>query len=366
MVTATVRVPARPETSYEVRIGGDLLPGVLDELRADWPRHRLFVLTDANLRDAGHLDALLGGEAVEHFVIEPPGEVSKHIGTVEAIVAQLERERFGRDTLLVALGGGTVGDIGGFAAAIFKRGVPYVQVPTTTVAQADSAIGGKVGVDSKLSKNAFGAFKNPVRVYVDVATLQTLPERAYRAGLVESIKHALIAAAAYFDYLEQHLEALLARDAEVLVHLCERNCAIKGDVVWRDPEEANLRRILNYGHTIGHAIEAASGYRLLHGEAVAIGIVGAGLIAERMGLAAGVRERATALFRAMSLPVATPPELAGEQLLDIMARDKKARGGVPRFVLLEAIGRVHCPEGQYAIEVRPDVLRAALAALRTA
>jgi len=365
MATATVRVPAKPESSYEVRIGGDLLPGVLAELRADWPRHRLFVLTDADLRKAGHLDALVGGEAVEHFVIEPSGEVSKHIGTVEAIIDRLERERFGRDTLLVALGGGTVGDVGGFAAAIFKRGVPYVQVPTTTVAQADSAIGGKVGVDSDLSKNAFGAFKNPVRVYMDCGVLATLAERDYRASLVETIKHALLAAAAYVDFLEQHLEALLARDAEVLIHLCERNCEIKGDVVWRDPEEANLRRILNYGHTIGHAIEAASGYRLLHGEAVGIGIVGAGLIAERMGIApANVTRRAAALFRRMGLPVATPPELADEQLLDIMTRDKKARGGVPRFVLLAAIGQVHSPEGQVAVDVPQEILKAALAELR--
>ena len=367
MTTASVRVPAKPETSYEVRIGTGLLSQVLAELRADWPGHRQFVVADANLRDAGHLAALLGDQTVDHLVIEPAGESSKHIGTVEAIIGQLERQRFGRDTLLVALGGGTVGDIGGFAAAIFKRGVSYVQVPTTTVAQADSAIGGKVGVDSDLSKNAFGAFKNPVRVYVDCGVLATLAERDYCAGLVETVKHAMIADAGYFAYLESQLDALLAREPEVLMHLGERNCAIKGDVVWRDPEEANLRRILNYGHTIGHAVESASGYGLLHGEAVAIGIVGAGLLAERMGLAsAEVRERATALFRRMGLPVATPPELDDERLLDIMTRDKKAKGGVPRFVLLEALGAVHCPGGHYAVEVPPELLRGALSDLRGA
>jgi 3-dehydroquinate synthase len=299
------------------------------------------------------------------FAIEPPGEASKTLRTVEAIVGQMERERYGRDTALIALGGGVVGDVAGFAAAIFKRGVPCVQVPTTTVALADSAIGGKVGVDSELSKNAYGVFSHPARVYMDCDTVRTLDERHYRAGLVESIKHAMIADAAYFDYLEAHLDQLLARDGETLVHITRLNVAIKGDVVFRDPEEANLRRVLNYGHTIGHAVESASGYALHHGEAVAIGIVGACLIAERLGLAASeARERAVALFRRLGLPLRLPPSLSEGQLLDSMTRDKKARGGAPRFVLLEAIGRVHCPTGQYAVEVPAGLLRAALEGLR--
>ena len=363
--TAIVKVPARPETSYEVRIGRGLLPAVLAELRQDWAGSRFLVVSDGNVQRLGHLAAMLGGEAVEAFVIDPPGEASKTLRTVEAIISRLERERYGRDTLLVALGGGTVGDVAGFAAAIFKRGVPCVQVPTTTVAQADSAIGGKVGVDSDLSKNAYGAFKHPARVYVDVATLATLDGRHYRAGLVESVKHALIADAAYLDYLEARLDAVLARDEAALVELARRNCAVKGDVVFRDPEEANLRRILNFGHTIGHAVETASGYGLLHGEAVAIGIVGACRLAERLGIGApDVRRRAVALLERLGMPVSAPPEVSDEQLLDLMTRDKKARGGTPRFVLIEAIGRVHCPGGQYAVEVPAEVLRAALGELR--
>jgi len=354
-----------PETAYEVRIGRSLLPSILPELRQEWAGSRLFVVTDANVQRAGHLAALVGDSGIGAFVIEPPGEVSKTLRTVEAIVSHLERERYGRDTVLVALGGGTVGDVAGFAAAIFKRGVPCVQVPTTTVAQADSAIGGKVGVDSDLSKNAFGAFKHPARVYIDVTTLGTLDERHYRAGLVESVKHAMIADAAYFDYLEGNLGLLLARDGDALVSIAELNTRIKGDVVFRDPEEANLRRVLNYGHTIGHAVESASGYALHHGEAVAIGILGAGYIAERLGLCSpDARSRASALFRQLGLPVRLPQGLADSQLLDLMTRDKKARGGIPRFVLLEAIGRVHCPGGSYAVEVSADVLRAALGDLR--
>ncbi len=365
-ITTTVKIPARPAASYDVCIGSGLLCGVVAELRRDWPGLRLFVVTDAKLREHGHLAALLGDEKLDAFVIDPPGEPSKALRTVEAIIAQMERARFGRDTLLVALGGGTVGDVGGFAAAIFKRGVPYVQVPTTTVAQADSAIGGKVGVDSDLSKNAYGAFKSPVRVYMDVATLATLGERHYRAGLVESVKHAMIADARYFALIgDRYLDSLLDRDEVALIHIGQRNCSIKGDVVFRDPEEANLRRVLNFGHTIGHAIETASGYGLLHGEAVAIGIVGACLVGEKLGVTdPEILGRAAMTFRRMGLPVSTPPGLTDERLLDIMARDKKARGQTPRFVLLEDIGRVHCPDGEYAVEVPSEVLAAALEELR--
>ncbi len=243
--------------------------------------------------------------------------------------------------------------------------MPVVQVPTTTVSQADSAIGGKTGVDSTLSKNAIGAFHHPARVYVDVATLATLDERHYRAGLAESVKHALIADADYFAYLEANASELLRREPGVLIHLAARNAAIKGSVVYRDPEEANLRRVLNYGHTLGHAVEQATGYALLHGEAVAIGVLAACRIAEMLKLAeAEVRERAAALFRDLGLPTKLPEECDDEVLLEAMTRDKKARGGVPHFVLLEAIGRVHCPDGQYARELPPNVLPAVLNEMR--
>jgi 3-dehydroquinate synthase len=281
------------------------------------------------------------------------------------MLAAMERAHYGRDTLLVALGGGLVGDVAGLAAALFKRGVPCVQVPTTTVAQADSGLGGKVSVDSGLSKNAYGAFHHPARVYVDTATLRTLDDRHYRAGLVESLKHAMIADAGFFAYLEAHLDAVLRREPEALMALAERNVAIKGDIVARDPEEANLRRVLNFGHTLGHAVESASGYRLLHGESIAIGIVGSCLLAERLGLAgADVRRRTLPLLQRLGQPVVLPSDLADEPLIEIMTRDKKARAARPRFVLLEALGRVHAPGGQVAVEVPPDALAAALKDLR--
>jgi 3-dehydroquinate synthase len=365
VTTIPVRVPARPEAAYDVRIGTRRLPDLLAEVGRDWPKRRQFVLTDANVRLAGHLDALCGEAEPEAFVLDPPGEVAKTLETVAAVLEHLEEARFGRDTIVIALGGGTVGDIGGFAAAIHKRGVPVVQVPTTTVAQADSAIGGKTGVDSARSKNAIGAFHQPARVYVDVATLASLHERHYRAGLAESVKHALIADAEYFAYLEANADELLRREPGVLIHLAARNVAIKGSMVYRDPEETNLRRILNYGHTLGHAVEQATGYALLHGEAVAIGVLAACRIAETLKLAeAELRERAAALFRDLGLPTTLPEACDNDVLLEAMTRDKKARGGVPHFVLLETIGRVHCPDGQYAVELPPDVLPAVLDEMR--
>jgi 3-dehydroquinate synthase len=273
----------------------------------------------------------------------------------------MEKACLGRDTLVVALGGGTVGDIAGFAAAIFKRGVPVVHIPTTTVAQADSSIGGKTGVDSTVSKNAFGAFWHPAAVYIDVATVGTLDERQFRAGLVESVKHAIIADSEYFDYLERNLDAVLERRPEVLEQVAHWNCKIKGRVVEADPNERNQRRILNYGHTIGHAVEAASGFELLHGEAVAIGIIAAGLIEMEMGLSEpGRPDRIRRILEKLDVPVKLPRNIAEKDLIDLIKRDKKAVNKWPRFVLIAKIGEVYCQDGQYAVEVAPEIVEGVL------
>jgi len=345
------------DLSYSVLIGRGVLVNVLADTQRLHPGRRVFLLTDANVRAAGHVAALTGDRPVAQYVIDPPGEISKHIGTVTDILDAMESEKFGRDSLLVALGGGTVGDIGGFAAAIFKRGVPYVQVPTTTVAQADSSVGGKVGVDSRLSKNAYGVFKQPAVVYVDVSTLTTLDDRAYRAGLVESVKHGMIADAAYFEYLETHLDALLARDPAALEDVAERNVTIKARVVEQDVEERGARRILNYGHTVGHAVESASGYRLLHGEAVALGILAAARMAEELGLAdENVRHRSAALLGKLGMPATLPLEINSGALAEIMSRDKKALEARPRFVLLDRLGHAREENGEYVRVVDPGVV----------
>ncbi|HPC96984.1 MAG TPA: 3-dehydroquinate synthase [Sedimentisphaerales bacterium] len=347
-----IKVPAPRPGSYKVTIGTGLLAALWSQIKAGFGHCRPFLITDANVVAAGHLDTLLGGRPVPHFIIDPPGEVSKTITTAVTIVEAMEKAYLGRDTLVVALGGGTVGDVAGFAAAIFKRGVPVVQIPTTTLAQADSAIGGKTGVDSSVSKNAFGAFWHPAAVYVDVATVQTLEERQYRSGLVESVKHALIADADYFEFLEQQMDAILGRQSEVLQTLGRHNCTIKGRIVEADPDERNQRRMLNYGHTIGHAVESASNYRLLHGEAIAIGIVAAGRIEIEMGLSEPRRlERVTTLLSRLGVPVTLPSDLDAERLIDLLRHDKKAVDRWPRCILLNQLGRVHCPNGQFAVDV---------------
>ncbi|MGE5295206.1 MAG: 3-dehydroquinate synthase [Solirubrobacterales bacterium] len=360
-----IKVPGTPETQYEIVIGSNILPSAWAQIKAAHARFNRFVVTDEHVVAAGHLATLLGGRPAPTFVIKPAGEVSKTIDTVVAIVEAMEKAYLGRDTVVIALGGGTVGDIAGFAASIFKRGVPVVQIPTTSLAQADSAIGGKTGVDSSISKNAFGAFWHPAAVYVDVALLKTLDDRQYRSGLVESIKHGLIADAGYFEFIEGHLDEILARDADTLQMLARYNCRIKGSVVEEDPFEKNKRRILNYGHTVGHAVEAASDYEMLHGEAVAVGIVAAGLIEIELGLSKPDRlDRIRTVFEKLGIPTRIPTSMAQDKLLDLMRHDKKAVDQWPRFVLLDQIGQVHCEGGQYAVQVNREVVVNVLKELR--
>ena len=361
MYEIEVKVPAVGKRSYKVHIGSGTISSLWSQLEAQYAHLQKFVITDTNLVAAGHLEKLLGKNDVPTFIIDTPGEISKTINTVVSIIETMEKALLGRDSVIVALGGGTVGDIAGFGAAIFKRGVRVVHIPTTTVAQADSSVGGKTGVDSTISKNAFGAFWHPDAVYIDTETLKTLDDREYRAGLVESVKHALIADSAYFDYLENNMSAVLKRDSKVLQEVAYKHCTIKAGVVAEDPTEMNKRRILNFGHTIGHAVEAASGFELLHGEAVAVGIVGAELIAQKLGLGSNERlDRIKAVLAKLDLPLKIPPGLKKKDLIEIMKCDKKAVGQWPKFVLLEDIGAALCTDGQWAHDVSIEIVEETL------
>lgn len=361
MLEQEIKIPALAAAGYRVKIGTDILGSLWPRIEADFAGYNKFVVTDDNLVSAGHLQKLVGQKKIPTFIISPAGETSKNIKTIVSIIETMDKAYLGRDTLVVALGGGTVGDVAGFAASIFKRGVPVLHIPTTTVAQADSAIGGKTGVDSSMSKNAFGAFWHPAAVYIDVATLTTLDERQFRAGLVESVKHAIIADGKYFDFLESNLGAILERKPAMLEKAAEWNCKIKGRIVETDPGEKNLRRILNYGHTIGHAVEAASRFELLHGEAVAIGIIATGLIEIEMRLAEpGRLRRIRQILQKLNVPVKLPKNLADKDLIDLIKRDKKAVNKWPRFVLISEIGRIHCLNGQYAVDVAPEVVKKVL------
>lgn len=296
------------------------------------PRHTPRVL--ASLRKAGF----------EPTVITlPSGETSKSLSHVETCYQKLAELRLERRSFIVALGGGVVGDLAGFVAATYLRGIPFVQMPTTLLAQVDSSVGGKTGVNLPAGKNLIGAFHQPRLVMCDLATLDTLPDREFRSGLAEVIKYGIIADAAFFGQLETDLERLLEREEAALGAVVARSCEIKADIVGQDEQEGGLRAVLNFGHTIGHALEAISGYgQYLHGEAIAIGqVVAAHLSARLSGLAPEAVSRIEALFTRAGLPTSvklTAPQR--KRLLAAMRLDKKVSGGQVKFVLAEDLGRV--------------------------
>jgi 3-dehydroquinate synthase len=288
----------------------------------------------------------------------PDGEEHKQWPTLNLIFDRLLAEGCDRKTVLFALGGGVVGDITGFAAAAYMRGVPFVQVPTTLLAQVDSSVGGKTAINHPRGKNMIGAFYQPQRVVCDLVTLDTLPARELSAGLAEVIKYGPIADADFFEWTERHVDALLARDPAALAHAVQRSCEIKAAVVAADEREADLRAILNFGHTFGHAIEAGLGYgQWLHGEAVGCGMVMASDLSARLGLVpASFAERVRALCQRAGLPVRAPRLDGPAQWFDLMRLDKKAEAGQIRFVVIERIGRA------VLRNVPDDVVRETLAA----
>jgi len=273
----------------------------------------------------------------------PAGETSKSLKYVQTCCEQLARHRLERTSFIVALGGGVVGDLAGFVAASYLRGIAFVQVPTTLLAQVDSSVGGKVGVNLPAGKNLVGAFYQPRLVLCDLTSLDTLPNREYRSGLAEVIKYGIIHDSALFDRLEKNLDLLLKKDSSALAAVVARCCEIKAEVVGQDETEGGLRAILNFGHTIGHAIEAISGYgKYLHGEAISIGQVAAAKLSVKLsGLGPDSAERIEALFRRAGLPVRLSlraPEM--KCLLGAMRLDKKVSGGEIKFVLAKRIGEV--------------------------
>ena len=273
-------------------------------------------------------------------VILPDGEQYKNLDTLNLIFTALLENKFNRGCTLVALGGGVVGDITGFAAASYQRGVAFLQIPTTLLAQVDSSVGGKTGVNHPQGKNMIGAFHQPACVLIDTDTLDTLDDRQLAAGLAEVIKYGLIRDAAFFDWLEQNIELLKARDKQVLAYAIERSCALKAEIVAADERESGQRALLNLGHTFGHAIETGTGYgNWLHGEAVATGMLMAADLSARHGwLSADAVKRTEKLLQQSNLPTKAPDEMDTARFLELMAVDKKVVDGGLRLVLLKAIG----------------------------
>ncbi len=274
------------------------------------------------------------------FAVLPDGEKHKNLATLNQIFDQLLENRFDRKAQIIALGGGVIGDMAGFAAACYQRGINFVQVPTTLLSQVDSSVGGKTGVNHKLGKNMIGAFYQPQAVIIDTSTLETLPDREIAAGIAEIIKYGLIYDAEFFQWLENNLTKLIEKDAESLAYAIRRSCEIKARVVAEDEKESGLRAILNLGHTYGHAIENQLGYgEWLHGEAVAAGMVMACDLSVELGwLGKDILERAQTLIAAANLPTRPPTSMTAEQFVTAMSVDKKVSGGKLRLVLLKGCG----------------------------
>jgi 3-dehydroquinate synthase len=332
------------ERSYDIRIR----PGILGEIGACLSAlgitGKVGVVTNpvvGRLYAPGVLRSFRAAGLDASTIVLPEGERAKSMQSVSAILDALVKARFERGSALVALGGGVIGDLTGFAASIYMRGIPFVQVPTTLVAQVDSSVGGKTGVNHPLGKNLIGTFFQPRLVLVDPETLRTLPSREWTAGLAEVIKYGVIADEAFFADLEREIDRLRKLEAEPVAHVIARSCEIKASVVARDERESDLRRILNYGHTIGHALESLGGYRkLIHGEAVAIGMVQEADLARHLGRCAPeVVERQRTLVRRAGLPDALPATTFS-RLWAAMQHDKKVAQGRVHCVLPERIGRV--------------------------
>ena len=371
----TMRVSLKREIddSYDLVFGINLFPQIAQDLKKSPIGSKYAIITDSNVKPlyAESLEDALRTEGIPaHTFSFEAGEQHKTIDSCMKMMGEMSRMKYGRDSAILALGGGVVGDLAGFIAAIFNRGVPYIQIPTTVLAQADSSIGGKTAVDTDYGKNLVGVFKQPVRVYIDVATLRTLPDREYRSGLAETVKHGIIRDEAFFRYLQENSGLILEQSADSSLYIARNNCRIKGDVVEVDPDEKGLRKILNYGHTTGHAIEklsvdsfesGKSTTYLLHGEAVAIGMMVAGRIAIALGYfsQSDLRQQEQSL-KIFGLPVVVPNEMPNESIIEITSRDKKARDGKAQYVLPVSIGKMNEFNGAYATYVTNDIVMEAL------
>ena len=353
--TVSVDLGAR---SYRIEIGAKLLQQGLKYL-LDWTapevpgKLRLLLVADAAVAET-HASALrlslqAGGPEV-HLLLVPSGESTKSSVQLQRIYDALVEMAADRRTIVVAVGGGVTGDLAGFAAATYARGLRFLQVPTTLLSMVDSSVGGKTGINHPRGKNLIGAFHQPMGVLIDPAVLQTLPDREYRSGLAEVVKYGVILDADFFEFLERNVTGLSARDPQVLSAVICRSCELKADVVRQDEfETTGLRAVLNYGHTFGHAFEALAGYgQLLHGEAVSIGMLCASRLAEKLGRITGdVTQRQQRLLEALQLPVHVPSDLRDRpaEIVQCMLLDKKTEGRELRFVLPSRLGHVETVRG---------------------
>lgn len=364
MTRTTVPVPLAGGDAYEIMIGPGLLEELPEILAARCPAAHYAVITDSSVQThyGDRVVTAIAAHAACTLHAFPAGEWNKTRETWSALSDALLHAHVGRDAAVVALGGGVVGDVAGFVAATYLRGIPYVHVPTSLLAMIDSSIGGKTGVDVPAGKNLVGAFHQPRTVVADLTTLATLPPPQLAAGMAEALKHGAIADARYFDQLVERAETIRAGDADALFDVVRRSVEIKAQIVTEDTHERGVRGILNFGHTVAHALETVCGYELLHGEAVALGMVAEARLGAAHGVThASVPERLRAAIEAFELPLDAPERASSQALLEVMRHDKKVRGGSVRFALVEKVGTMaRAPSGEWTIEVPESTILATL------
>lgn len=365
-MSAAIHVPIREarDASYDVVVGRGALAELPRLLAERCPALAYAVIADqraAELHGPALMGCLSGAGLAARLFTFPAGEWNKTRQSWGELTDALLAAHLSREAAVIAFGGGVAGDLAGFVAATYLRGIPYVQVPTTLLAMIDSSVGGKTGVDVPAGKNLVGAFHQPRAVVADVDLLATLPRVQVAAGMAEAIKHAVIRDAAYLELMTDS-GRVLGRDLDALEPIVRRSVEIKAGVVAEDERETGLRQVLNFGHTVGHAVEARSGYELLHGEAIAIGMAVEAWIAEHAGIAErGLRERILDLLTAYGLPTTVPEALAPDDLLETMLGDKKVRRGALHLALPARVGAMaQSADGAWTVRVETDVIRAAL------
>ncbi len=352
------------DDSYDIEIGYDLKNKLVEDIERGLVGNvrKFAVITDSNVGDVYARpiceNLLRAGYEVDMFVF-PAGEKSKTRETKARIEDAMLEKGYRRDCCIIAVGGGVVTDISGFIAGTYGRGVPFINYATTLLAAADASVGGKTAVDTPLATNLIGLFNQPEKVYIDIASWTTLPEREMKSGMAETIKHACMASEDMFEFLEENMDDIMSFSKFACEYIAENNCQIKYKVVMQDEREAGLREILNLGHTVGRAIETVSDYKLLHGEGVAIGLVAQALLSESLGyMKAEQVERVIALLEKAGLPTKIPAYIDREELVQKLYTDKKVRSGKLRFVLQKGIGEVvEFTPGVYAKAIEEEIVR---------
>jgi 3-dehydroquinate synthase len=365
----TITLPPEKPPSYKILIGQDLFPQIAFDLQERSLGSRYAIIADSNTRDPHALalqEELSQKGITSQIFFFPEGEANKNAGTVNRIWNEMGAKGFNRDACVIAVGGGVTGDMAGFIAATYGRGMPYIQVPTSTISQVDSAIGGKTGIDIDTAKNMVGRIVQPDGVYIDVNTLLTLADRHYRSGLVEQVKHGVMDDTLILRDFENNLSKILDRDPQILQDLIYKNCRVKGEIVMEDPNERGRRRTCNWGHTVGHAVELLSEFDIHHGEAVAFGMMVAGEMALNVtGYPGADLKRQNDILHSIDVVPDVSSSITNESIVAKLAMDKKAVDGKPRFVFPTRNGQMEEFGGVWATHVEQAAIYAALEKVRS-